>query len=101
MDYLTHLDLQTFTQFIYFWGALGILSPMALYFTKQLPISNRYDSEKLLNQQEMVIKPIGDLLKETPCFAGGSVLGNGNVVLVLEVPELEERFKPKTRAIAS
>jgi two-component system, chemotaxis family, sensor kinase CheA len=53
--------------------------------------------DRLLNQQEMVIKPIGRLLKGTPCVAGGAVLGNGEVVLVLDVPELDEFHRQKMR----
>ena len=55
--------------------------------------------DRLLNQQEMVIKPIGRLLKGTPCVAGGAVMGNGKVVLVLDVPEIEEHFRQKMRNV--
>ena len=33
--------------------------------------------DKLLNQQEMVIKSMGNLLKEIPCVAGGAGPGPG------------------------
>ena len=46
--------------------------------------------DQLMNQQEMVIKSMGGLMKDIPCVAGGAVLGHGEVVLVLDVPELEE-----------
>jgi two-component system chemotaxis sensor kinase CheA len=49
--------------------------------------------DQLLHQQEMVIKPLGTILSSVPCIAGGSVLGNGDVALVIDVPELEERFR--------
>lgn len=54
--------------------------------------------DQLLNQQEMVIKSMGNLMREIPCVAGGAVLGNGEVVLVLDIPELEESFTSKSRA---
>ena len=34
-----------------------------------------------------------------PCVAGGAVLGNGEVVLVLDIQELEDRFRSKNRRV--
>ena len=56
--------------------------------------------DQLLNQQEMVIKSMGSLMKDIPCVAGGAVLGHGEVVLVLDIPELEESAKGRTRVAA-
>ncbi len=53
--------------------------------------------DALLNQQEMVIKPLGVLMRGTPCVAGGAVLGSGEVVLVLDVPEIENHHRAKVR----
>jgi two-component system chemotaxis sensor kinase CheA len=53
--------------------------------------------DSLLNQQEMVIKPMGSLLRGTPCVAGGAVMGNGEVVLVLDIPEVESFYKSRVR----
>ncbi|MBP9709075.1 MAG: chemotaxis protein CheA [Oligoflexales bacterium] len=52
----------------------------------------------LLHQQEMVIKPMGSLLRGVPCVAGGAVLGGGEVVLVLDMQELENFFKHSQRS---
>ena len=57
--------------------------------------------DQLLHQQEMVIKPMGPIMKSTPCVAGGAVLGNGEVVLVLDIHELEEHFRTKARNLAA
>jgi len=46
----------------------------------------------------MVIKSMGPLMKRVPCVAGGSVLGNGEVVLVLDVQELEDKFRARSRS---
>ena len=54
--------------------------------------------DHLLNQQEMVIKPMGKVMRDIPCVAGGAILGNGEVVLVLEVQEIEQIIKNKSRA---
>lgn len=56
--------------------------------------------DSLLNQQEMVIKSMSQLMSDVPCFAGGAVLGNGEVVLVLDIPELESHSKGKFRSLA-
>lgn len=53
--------------------------------------------DQLLNQQEMVIKPMGPLMRHIPCVAGGAVLGQGEVVLVLDVPELEAISRGRSR----
>lgn len=55
--------------------------------------------DSLLNQQEMVIKSMGVIMAGVPCFAGGAVLGNGEVVLVLDVPELERFHRTRLRAL--
>ena len=57
--------------------------------------------DQLLNQQEMVIKSMGNMMRDIPCVAGGAVLGNGKVVLVLDVPELENSFRAKARTQAA
>ncbi|MFW7377387.1 MAG: chemotaxis protein CheW [Oligoflexus sp.] len=57
--------------------------------------------DQLLNQQEMVIKSMGSLMKNIPCVAGGAVLGHGEVVLVLDIPELEHITKSRSRNIST
>ena len=46
-------------------------------------------TRKWTNASEMVIKPLGPLMRDIPCVSGGAVLGQGEVVLVLDVPEIE------------
>jgi len=53
--------------------------------------------DQLLSQQEMVIKSLGPVMKKIPSVAGGAVLGNGEVVLVLDIQELEDRFRSRIR----
>ncbi len=57
--------------------------------------------DQLLNQQEMVIKSLGPMMRNTPCVAGGAVLGNGEVVLVLDIQELEHHYKQRGRGKAA
>jgi 3-oxo-5-alpha-steroid 4-dehydrogenase 1 len=65
MDTLLNLDLQTYTRFILVWGALGILSPLGIYFSKQLPISSRYGAQSL-DRFGTVDKKLGWIIMETP-----------------------------------
>lgn len=57
--------------------------------------------DSLLNQQEMVIKSMGPMMREIPCVAGGAILGNGEVVLVLDIGELESVLRAKSRGVAA
>jgi two-component system chemotaxis sensor kinase CheA len=57
--------------------------------------------DQLLNQQEMVIKSMGPLMRNIPCVAGGAVLGHGEVVLVLDIPELEAISRGRGRGQAA
>lgn len=65
MDYLSNLDLDTYTHFIMYWGALGILSSLALYFSKTLPISSRIE-DKTMNFLGSIDKKLGWIIMETP-----------------------------------
>jgi two-component system, chemotaxis family, sensor kinase CheA len=41
--------------------------------------------DELVGKQEVVIKGLGELLKNTPGIAGGAILGNGQVGLILDL----------------
>jgi two-component system chemotaxis sensor kinase CheA len=51
--------------------------------------------DNLLGQQEIVIKPLGRYLVKTPGFAGATTLGDGRVVLILDVVGLIESLNKK------
>jgi two-component system chemotaxis sensor kinase CheA len=51
--------------------------------------------DDLLGQQEIVIKPLGQYLVNTPGFAGATTLGDGRVVLILDVVGLIETLNKK------
>ncbi|MCB0218476.1 MAG: chemotaxis protein CheA [Chrysiogenetes bacterium] len=44
--------------------------------------------DRLVGQQDIVIKPVGDLLEDTPGIAGATELGGQQTVLVLDVGEI-------------
>jgi two-component system chemotaxis sensor kinase CheA len=49
--------------------------------------------ERLLEQQEFVIKPLGNYLGELEGISGASILGNGNTALILDIPTLMRMVK--------
>jgi two-component system chemotaxis sensor kinase CheA len=44
--------------------------------------------DELISQEEVVIKSLGDYLKSVPGIAGSTILGDGQVIMVLDVGEL-------------
>ncbi len=53
--------------------------------------------DELLEQQEIVIKPLGRYLITIPGFAGATTLGDGRVVLILDVVGLIENLNAKQK----
>ena len=53
--------------------------------------------DELLEQQEIVIKPLGRYLLKTPGFAGATTLGDGRVVLIIDVVGLIENLNQQHR----
>ena len=41
--------------------------------------------DEVHNTQEIVVKPLSELLKGTNCYAGATIMGDGNVALILDV----------------
>ena len=56
-------------------------------------------AERLLGEQELVVKPIEDTLTRSPGIAGASILGNGRVVLILHTRGLLDRTASLARNI--
>ncbi|MGZ5433834.1 MAG: chemotaxis protein CheA [Thermoanaerobaculia bacterium] len=53
--------------------------------------------DRLVRQQEIVIKSIGTKLKSVPGVAGATEVGEGQIVLVVDVGSLIDRFGGKAR----
>jgi two-component system chemotaxis sensor kinase CheA len=49
--------------------------------------------DELIGKQEVVIKSLGETFKNVPGIAGGAILGDGRVGLILELDRL---FKDRT-----
>ena len=48
--------------------------------------------DHLIGQEEVVIKPLGALLSGTRGLAGATITGDGSIALILDVPELIDRY---------
>ena len=44
--------------------------------------------ERILNEQEIVVRNLGDLLRSTPGISGATILGNGEIALILDAHAL-------------
>jgi len=44
--------------------------------------------DKLIGKQEVVIKSLGESLRDTPGVAGGAILGDGRVSLILDLDRI-------------
>jgi len=44
-------------------------------------------------QEEVVIKPLGVMLKDATGYAGATITGNGSIALILDLPGVVERFQ--------
>jgi len=54
--------------------------------------------DALVRQQEVVIKSIGERLKTIPGIAGATEVGEGEIVLVVDVGSLIDHFGGRARA---
>ncbi len=56
-------------------------------------------ADRLLGEQELVVKPIEDGLTRSPGIAGASILGNGRVVLILHTHGLLDKHVSLSRRV--
>ena len=88
MESLTQIDLPTFEHFLYVWVSLAVASAVAIYLTRQLPLSSRTPDQWLLKLGS-IDKRTGWIVMETPIlvavgwfYAMGTNLLNGSAVIV-------------------
>ena len=53
--------------------------------------------DALLGEFQTVIKPLGKLFRKVDCVSGSSILGNGEVALILDVPALIQQATSRAR----
>ena len=51
--------------------------------------------EKLIGQEEVVIKPLGKMLQGTEGLSGATITGDGKIALILDVPSLMKAYARK------
>ena len=56
--------------------------------------------DDLLAPEEIVVKPLSDVLRGIGLFSGATVLGNGTLALILDVAEMAERAGVKAREVS-
>ena len=54
--------------------------------------------DELLGQQEVVIKTLDNNLASSPGIAGATILGNGQVALILDVAGCSSRWRHRAKA---
>lgn len=45
----------------------------------------------VVTTEEIVVKPLGRLLRNVPCFSGATIMGDGTVALILDVVDIARR----------
>jgi len=53
----------------------------------------------LISQGEVVIKPLNGYLKNIPGIAGSTILGDGRVIMILDVAEFISRCSDRARGV--
>ncbi|RYU48539.1 chemotaxis protein CheA [Aliivibrio finisterrensis] len=53
--------------------------------------------DTLIGQEEVVIKPLDELLQGTPGMAGATITSDGHIALILDVPNLLKRYAVRMR----
>lgn len=54
--------------------------------------------DSVIGQEEVVIKPLGDLLRSVEGFAGATITGDGHIALILDLPGLLRRWGGRLRS---
>ncbi len=50
--------------------------------------------DHIIGQEEVVIKPLGAMLYQTPGFSGATITGDGSIALIIDVPSLVCAYAP-------
>ena len=57
--------------------------------------------DALLGEFQTVIKPLGKLFRKVDCVSGSSILGNGEVALILDVPALVQQARAREQVVTA
>ncbi|MCE0494576.1 chemotaxis protein CheA [Vibrio salinus] len=53
--------------------------------------------DTLIGQEEVVIKPLDDMLQGTPGMAGATITSDGHIALILDIPDLLKNYAAASR----
>lgn len=53
--------------------------------------------DQLIGQEEVVIKPLGEMLHGTPGMAGATITGDGRIALILDIPGMLKHYAHNAR----
>ncbi len=53
--------------------------------------------DSLIGQEEVVIKPLDDMLQGTPGMAGATITSDGGIALILDVPSMLKHYAGRTK----
>lgn len=53
--------------------------------------------DRLMGQEEVVIKPLGEMLHSTPGVSGSTITGDGRIALILDIPDLLKHYAASSR----
>jgi len=53
----------------------------------------------LLGEYQTVIKPLGQMFNQVSCISGSTILGSGDVALILDVPSLVRQAVAKGTSV--
>ncbi len=53
--------------------------------------------DQLIGQEEVVIKPLGEMLHGTPGMAGATITGDGRIALILDIPGVLKHYAKSAR----
>lgn len=53
--------------------------------------------DQLIGQEEVVIKPLGEMLHGTPGMAGATITGDGRIALILDIPGMLKHYAKSSR----
>ncbi len=53
--------------------------------------------DQLIGQEEVVIKPLGEMLHGTPGMAGATITGDGRIALILDIPGMLKHYARSSR----
>ncbi len=56
--------------------------------------------DEVVDHIENIIKPLGDIAQQTKGFAGGTIMGDGRVALLLDIPSLVNAIKTRQECTA-